>query len=525
MKSYFLNAWRAALLAAFAIPCAAQEVSGVHPYYAYTNLMPAGFNPPGVGGLDFLGNDGVLVTWGGSQKTAGEVYLIPGLATAAPGAPVRIDGPLREALGVKVVDGALYVLVKPELLRYVKQAGGSWTKSTVAKGWSYNDAQWHHFSFGLIHHQGSFYFNTGTGWPFDNNEDPQRGSLIKVDPLKGTFESLVKGLRNANGLVAGPDGELFTTDNQGHWVPTNKLVHLKAGQFYGFRTSRNSTVETREKAPAIWLPYGNFSHSASRPVFLKDGPYKGHMLAGDVHHGGIQRYFLEKVGGEYQGACFRFSQGIGYGINELVPGPDGSLYAAGIGGGCCGMDGSGNWNFQGKNNGLGRLKPTGTVPFEILALRALKDGFEVEYTKPASAAAGQAANYALQSWWYTPTAEYGGNPVGTSTLKVTSVQLSADKRKAVLAVEDFQPLKVYYLKIANITAEGGGAPWTSEAWYTALKVGPADISTFIRAGSDRKARSVPRYRVERGTLRADEAGPYGLSAPDLNGRRHLLRMP
>lgn len=509
---------QATLLGALAFPCLAQEVSGVHPSYQYSPVMPAGFNPPGIGGLDFLGNDGFIATWGGSQKTAGELWMIPGLATANPGTPARLDGPLREALGLRAVDGALYVLTKPELLKYVKQANGTWSKSTVAKGWAWQDGQWHHFAFSLVHHQGAFYFATGTAYPPDQNEDPQRGSLIKVNPATGSFEALVKGLRNANGVSVGPDGELFATDNQGHWVPSNKLVHLKAGRFYGYRTARNATADTKESPPAIWLPYGGFSHSPTRPLLLKDGPYQGHMLVGDVHHGGIQRYFLEKVGGEYQGACFRFSQGIGYGINELVPGPDGSLYAAGIGGGCCGMDGSGNWNYLGKNNGLARLKPTGTAPFEILALRALKDGFELEFTHPASAGAATAANYSLQSWWYTPTQEYGGNPQGTATSRVTGVQLSADRKKAMLTVENFQPLKVYHLKFANITREGGGAPWTAEAWYTVLKVGPAETPTGTQSESlPSKDRSAVRIQGP-SLLALDFPGDYTLRLETLDGR-------
>ena len=102
-------------------------------------------------------------------------------------------------------------------------------------------------------------------------------------------------------------------------------------------------------------------------------------------------------------------------MNELVPGPDGSPYTAGIGGGCCGMDGSGNWNYQGQNNGLGRLKPTGNAPFEILAMRSLAEGFELEFTQPADAAAGIPSNYALAELGVIcSTAEYGGNPVGTA---------------------------------------------------------------------------------------------------------------
>ena len=80
----------------------------------------------GIGGLDFLGNDGVICVWGGSQKTVGEVYILPGLATAAPGARVKIDGPLREPLGVQVVNGEIFVLTKPELFKYTKQTDGSW---------------------------------------------------------------------------------------------------------------------------------------------------------------------------------------------------------------------------------------------------------------------------------------------------------------------------------------------------------------------------------------------------------------
>ena len=318
--------------------------------------------------------------------------------------------------------------------------------------------------------------------------------------------------------MAGPDGELFTTDNQGHWVPVNKLVHLKPGRFYGFRTSKNSTLETKDSPPAIWLPYGTFSHSPTRPIMLSDGPYKGQLISGDVHHGGLLRYFLEKVGGEYQGACFRFSQGIGYGVNELVPGPDGALYTAGIGGGCCGMDGSGNWNYQGQNNGLGRLKPTGSAPFEILAMRSVAEGFELEFTQPANAAAGIPANYVLQNWWYIPTSEYGGNPVGTATAKVTAARLSADKRKVVLVVENVQVPKVYYVKLSNIAKEGGGAPWSNEAWYTLNKVGPADLPTALGQARDFSRGLADSFKPGAADIVLPFHHPYRISLIGLDGR-------
>ena len=62
--------------------------------------------------------------------------------------------------------------------------------------------------------------------------------------------------------------------------------------------------------PAIWLEEYEIGNSPSEPTLIKDGPYKGQMLHGDVSYGGILRDFLEKVNGEYQGAVFRFTGGL-----------------------------------------------------------------------------------------------------------------------------------------------------------------------------------------------------------------------
>ena len=83
---------------------------------------------------------------------------------------------MREALGLRVVDGVIYVLTKPELFKYTKQTNGTWTKSSVAKGWAYTDSQWHHFAFALVYSKGSFYFNTGVGY----EPIPYRGSRARI---------------------------------------------------------------------------------------------------------------------------------------------------------------------------------------------------------------------------------------------------------------------------------------------------------------------------------------------------------
>src|SRR5258705_10387203 len=83
--------------------------------------------------------------------------------------------------------------------------------------------------------------------------------------------------------------------------------------------------------PAIMLPEDEIANSPSQPILMRDGPYKGQMLHGDVTHGGINRDFLEKINGEYQGVGFRFTQGLEAGGNRLCWGPDGALYIGEIG--------------------------------------------------------------------------------------------------------------------------------------------------------------------------------------------------
>ena len=40
------------------------------------------------------------------------------------------------------------------------------------------------------------------------------------------------GLRTPDGIGWGPEGGIFVTDNQGDWLPSSKLVHIKQDRFF-----------------------------------------------------------------------------------------------------------------------------------------------------------------------------------------------------------------------------------------------------------------------------------------------------
>ncbi|MFE6840979.1 hypothetical protein ACFVFI_39980, partial [Streptomyces sp. NPDC057705] len=213
----------------------------------------------------------------------------------------------------------------------------------------------------------------------------------------------------------------------------------------------------------LWLPHGEISNSPSNPLLLPKGPFAGQMVFGDVTYGGLQRAYLEKVGGEYQGAVFRMTQGLEAGVNRISLGPDGAVYAGGIGD-------SGNWGQEGKLKfGLQKLTLTGDRAFDMRAMRAVDGGFEIEYTQPLSEETAEdlAAKYRAQQWRYVATPRYGGPKADEETLDVTSATLSADRRTVTLKIDGLRPGHMVHVQSPRpFAAENGEELWSTEAWYS-----------------------------------------------------------
>ncbi|MCT4352280.1 RICIN domain-containing protein [Streptomyces sp. Je 1-79] len=447
-------------------------LTGVHPDYTLTDLRPAGFEPQ-VSAMDWLPDGRLAVaTWGGSQNTAGEVYLLdnvtgdtgPNKVTAK-----KIAQGLKESMGIKHVDGKLYVSQKHELTELNDTDGNEVIDQyrTVAT-WPFG-GNFHEFAFGLLHQDGFFYLNLSVAINYGGaTTDPQpaanRGTTIKVNKATGAVSSIVGGLRTPNGIGWGPGGDLFVTDNQGGWLPSPKLVHIKQNRFFNHYTNPDGPFDAQPVTkPVLWLPQNEIANSPSTPLLLEEGPFAGQMLFGDVTYGGIQRGYLEKVGGEYQGAVFRLTQGLEAGVTRISVGPDGALYAGGLGAG-------GNWGQEGKlSYGLQKLTPTSSHAFDIRAMRAVTGGFELEYTQPLSAdtANGLAAKYKIKQWRYVPTAEYGGPKVDEETLTAQSATLSGDGRTVTLKVPGLKADRVVHVRSPRPFSSQGGDPlWSTEAWYT-----------------------------------------------------------
>jgi len=437
----------------------------LHPSLQKFSLHKKNFKPM-VGGMDFMSNgDLVVSTW----DSLGAIYKIK-KATSLDTNQIeikRIAWGLAEPLGLKVVNDRIFVLQKQELTELVDNNGDELADEyrTICNGWGAT-GNFHEFAFGLVYKDGFFYAGLAIAiQPGGKSTIPQnkdRGKAIKMS-MDGKFEFVASGLRTPNGFGIGIDDEIFIADNQGDWLPSCKILHLKPGAFFGnYSVDLYNIGKYKDQQPVVWLPQNEIGNSATQPAKLNMGPYRNQMVHGDVTHGGLKRVFVEKVAGEYQGVVFPFTQGMEGGTNRLVVGPDSNLYVGMIGN-------PGNWGHTNHEwFGLEALKWNGKPVFDVLAIRSLKSGFEVEFTEPLPEKFKKWVGMLdMSSWSYTPTMKYGGPKIGLSEFKPDQIWLSKDRKKILVDLKELKAGFVFHFSWNDsLQSASGHRLWANKAWYT-----------------------------------------------------------
>jgi hypothetical protein len=284
---------------------------------------------------------------------------------------------------------------------------------------------------------------------------------------------------------------MFCVDQQGTWIPSTPLYHLRKGVFFlnpegiasqdqpGSPLKLSAAVPNKVpypaalKAlpemvpPAVWLPYNKVGRSGTDlavcPAGGKFGPFDGQLLVGEFTDAKVSRVFLEKIEGEYQGAAFPFLAGFASGVVRVLFAPDGSLLV--------GMSSRG-WSSLGTQAyGLQRVRWNGVTPFAIQEMRAQPDGFELVFTSEVDpATAALTASYTLKSYTYLYSNAYGSAEIDLLPLTVTSASLSADRRRVRLKVDGLRPLYVHELRAAGVRSASGGALAHPDAYYTLNRI-------------------------------------------------------
>ena len=446
-----------------------------------------------VGGLVNLPNGNL-----GISTRRGDVFIVENPTSSRPYFRKFASG-LHEILGLAYKDGAFYCAQRGELTKLVDtNVDGKADVYETIYSWPLS-GHYHEYSFGpKIAPDGSFFVtgNVAFGneeWWRGESRVPWRGWAMRITE-DGKMEPWATGMRSPAGLGL-LNNELFYTDNQGDWMGSGAIWKVEKGDFIGHpaglawsgmpnspvkltEAQFNSKIDPRKvrnekgryikpenvvnenfktlfemkkefpelRLPAVWLPYGILGISSSEPITIPKGhfgPFEGQTLIGDQGMSILSRVFMEKVNGEFQGASFMFRSGFRSGVMRMSWARDSSLFIG---------ETNRGWGSAGEaNEGLQRLAWNNKIPFEMKAVRAMPDGFEIEFTLPVDPkSAEDLASYSVESYIYKYHPVYGSPPVNTQNLAIKGVKLSADGLKARIIVDNLRKYYIHTIKLDGI---------------------------------------------------------------------------
>ena len=494
IKKYIGRVLLAALLVmGFNLSILAQESPMEEDYFKIMKVPAPEGTLLEVGGLVVLPNGNL-----GVSTRRGDVFIVENPTSPRPYFRKFASG-LHEILGLAYKDGHLYCAQRGELTKLIDSDmdGVADTFETVY-AWPVS-GHYHEYSFGpVIAPDGKFFVsgNVAFGdeeWWRGESRVPYRGWIMKISE-EGILEPWATGMRSPAGIGL-IDNELFYTENQGDYQGSGGLYHVEKGDFTGHPAGLrwtdlpnsplgltteefNAVVDPQKvrnaqgryikpenvdggdfmtmfeakeklpdlKLPAVWFPYGIHGISTSEPIKIPEGhfgPFEGQLLVGDQGQSKIMRVFLEKVNGEYQGASIDFRSNFQSGVLRMAWAKDGSLFVG---------ETNRGWGSAGEaNEGLQRLVWKQQLPFEMRAVRAMSDGFEIEFTKPVDRkSAEDIASYSVNSYTYKYYPVYGSPPVNNEELTVKGVKVSDDGMKARIVVDGLRQYYVHHLFLDGI---------------------------------------------------------------------------
>jgi hypothetical protein len=429
----------------------------------------------------------------------GEVWLL-GNPTAEPPTAKALGFKLfatgmHEVLGLAWHDGVLYATQRAEVtsLRDTDGDGVADEYLVVASGWGVS-GNYHEYAYGPAYDAKGNAYTTlnstlGAKWPgagLEAKETLWRGWCMMTPP-GGKTQPWAAGFRSPCGIGSDADGEIFVTDQQGNWFGTNPLLHIRRGAFFGHAGALPDTRRPESPVkdpgtlpeeitipeairkvpgycpPAVWFPYMKMGQS---PTGLhcdqsggKFGPFENQLFVGEFVHSGVNRVFLEKVGGEYQGACFPFIDGLQCAVLSVNYLKDGSMVV--------GQSNRG-WNSYGNRPfGIQRLVWTGKTPLDVQKMEALPDGFRFTFTLPLDAASFHGTDgFTGESYTYLYHSKYGSPETDSQPLVFSSATLSPDRRSIVLKCANLRPAYVHEIALPKLSSSKGLPLWHDKTYYT-----------------------------------------------------------
>ncbi len=388
-------------------------------------------------GFDFYpdGKRAAVCTW------MGDVWLVDGVdQTEGELTWRRICSGLFQPLGLKIVDGSIYVSCRDQIAKLHDKNGDETIDFIECFN---NDHQvtehFHEFAMGLqTDEAGNFYYAKSARHAKDSLV-PHHGTLLRVSPDGEKTDILATGFRAANGVCLNPDGTFIVTDQEGHWNPKNRINWVNGdgpdeffGNIYGYSPVTDES-DTAMKRPLCWITNA-FDRSPSELLWVPEnagwGNLNGQLLNLSYGYGKIFVVPHEEVNGQKQGGLCELP------IEQLPTGvmrgrfhpTNGQLYS-------CGMFA---WaGTQQKAGGFYRVRRNENAPAHLpTKLKAKRSGMEIELSDAIDPASVKPQNFKVMAWDLNRSANYGSKHINERELKVTGARVAKDGKVLTLSIPD-----------------------------------------------------------------------------------------
>ncbi|MHB1422974.1 MAG: DUF6797 domain-containing protein [Gemmataceae bacterium] len=402
-------------------------------------------------GFDFYadGRRAAVSTWDG------DVWLVEGIDPPGNGLTwQRIASGLFQPLGLKIVKDQIYVCCRDQIVILRDLNGDGETDFHECFNSDHQVTEhFHEFAMDLqTDAEGNFYYAKAARHAL-KAVVPQHGTLLRVSKDGSKTDILATGFRAPNGVCVNPDGTFFLTDQEGFWVPKNRIDLVQRGGYYGNLWGYHDVTDPSDaamKQPLCWIT-NDFDRSPSELLWVTSdawGPLKGSLLNFSYGYGKVYVVPHEKIAGQVQGGMCElplpsFPTGVMRG--RFHPG-NGQLY-------CCGMFAwAGN---QTQPGGFYRVRYTDKPVQVPIGINAKKNGMVIHFSGALDPkTAGDPKNYSVKTWALRRSEQYGSKHYNEKPAKVTAATVAADGKTVTLKIEDMKPTWSMEIKY-NLKASDG----------------------------------------------------------------------
>ena len=187
----------------------------------------------------------------------------------------------------------------------------------------------------------------------------------------------------------------------------------------------------------------------------------GHLYVAAYGRSGVQHLFVEPADGVYQGCVTRMTQGLAGSVQAFALSPLERLQVY--------VPDATGPDVPSHKQQL--LNPTANRIFEIMAVRAMTNGLEVEFSQALDSRIGwDPESYYVEQWPFDAAQGVPPHRDG-STVPVKSATVSSTRKRVFLEIDGLKPSHMVYLRmLPPCVSEAGQQLWSTEAWYTLNRI-------------------------------------------------------